>query len=117
MLMFMGKKQKKVKGHQTNREAETQVVKAKQKHVNKRNENGLYSNAELTPNDEQSELYKDYIKVRSIQYCKQFLHNQKNLPRWALDELAKVTRIMQERDSKKYKNNKKKIIEKKDNLL
>lgn len=111
----MGKKQKKV----NNREAKTQVVKAKRKYVNKRHKNGLYSDAELTEGDKQSELYKGYINVKSrIPRCKRFLLNEKNkkdLPEWGKIELEKVTKIMQERDRKKYNNNKQAIIKRQAN--
>ena len=98
----MGKKQKKV----NNRETETQVVKfiTKRKHVNERHKNGLYSNAELTEKDKQSELYKEYIKVKYIPYCKQFLHNQdqNNLPNWGKTELAKLKGIIRNATRKCY---------------
>ena len=81
----MGKKQKKVKENQTNK---------KIKHVNERHENGLYSNAELTEKDKQSELYKDYIKVTTIPKCMRFLREQANLPQWGKIELKKLLIIL-----------------------
>ena len=116
----MGKKQKKVKENQTikqkkvnNGEAETQVVKfiTKRKHVNERHKNGLYSDAELTQEDKQTDLYKEYIKVKYIPYCKQFLHNKKDLPQWGKTELKKLTEILQDKDRKKYDKNKRAINE------
>ena len=114
MLKFMGKKQKKVKENQTikqkkvnNGEAETQVVKAKQERVNYRHKNGLYSDAELTEEDKQSELYKGYLKVKGIPYCKQFLRKQWNLPQWGKIELEKVTSITKERDRRCYNDHRK----------
>lgn len=90
----MGKKQKKVKENQTNKEI---------KHVNKRHKNGLYSDAELTPNDEKSELYKNYIKVTTIPKCMRFLRKQANLPEWVQTELAKLKGIIRNA-TRKYDN-------------
>ena len=98
----MGKKQKKVKENQTNK---------KIKHVNERHENGLYSNAILTKEDKQSELYKKYIDIKGIPYCKQFLRNQENLPQWGETELKKLTEILQDKDRRKYDKNKRAINE------
>ena len=101
----MGKKQKKVKENQTNK---------KIKHVNERHENGLYSNAILTKEEKKSELYKDYITVKYMFNCKQFLQkkkNEKGLPKWGKIELKKLTKILQERDRKKYDKNKRAINE------
>ena len=96
----MVKKLKKV----NNRETETQVVKAERKHVNERHQNGLYSDAELTEKDKQSELYKEYINIKNIPYCKQFLHKKKDLPQWGEVELKKLTEITQEYERRKRNN-------------
>ena len=103
----MVKKLKKV----NNGEAKTQAVKAKQERVNYRHENGLYSDAKLTPEDKQSKLYKEYIEVTCIPKCKKFLRNQENLPQWGKIELAHVTKIVQDRDRKIYDKNKRAINE------
>ncbi len=95
MLKFMGKGQKKVKENQTNK---------KIKYVNERHKNGLYSDAELTEKDKQSKLYDDYLNVRGIPNCKQFLQNKKDLPQWGQIELEKVTKKMQERNHNQYNN-------------
>lgn len=102
----MGKKQKNVKENQTNKEI---------KHVNERHQNGLYSDAKLTKEDIESELYKNYIKVTTIPKCMRFLRDKKkenNLPDWAEDELQKLTQIIKETDRRKYLNNQAAILKK-----
>ena len=98
----MGKRQKKI----NNGETKTQVVKAERKRVNERHQNGLYSDADLTPADKQTDLYKRYIEVTGIQYCKRFLRDEKNkkdLPQWGEIELNKLNEIVREHQHKSNK--------------